>query len=514
MKKIITVFFLASFLLNAQQKNKSVWEDFVEAKKNNRIPILPDFSYAGYMYSEVPIPQLNYNVFDVTDYGATPNDKRSDKKAIIKAIAEAEKYGEGIIYFPKGSYYINTEKDNNEIITITSSNIVFRGEHQQNTILYFERDLPPEDPNKLWTCPYAIKVTTRAKDHFVSRIVSDTPRETHTIELENTTGIKKGDWIVIEVKNNSSDLIEYDIAPLTPDPKWTSILEKGVNVNEKHQVASVDGNFISLVSPIHYDIQAKHDWKVYKFAHVSHVGFEHMTFKGNWTKEFIHHKSAQDDGGWSILNLSKAVNSWIKNCTFENVNRAATITSSASCTALDITIDGAIGHSSINTAGSTGILLAKINDKAGMHHAAGVGGGSNTGTVIWRSKHPAHTSFEAHASQPRTTLFDNIEGGFFKGRAGGARFNLPNHGRNLVLWNYNETDEAEENFRFIATDSWYWRIVPPIIVGFHGAGTTFFEDQVQVLESLGTPVSPNSLFEAQLELRLGKLPNWISQIAK
>lgn len=514
MKKVFAVFFLASFLLNAQQKTKSVWEDFVEAKKNNHIPMLPDFSYAGYMYSEIPLPQLDYKVFNVIDYGAIPNDKYSDKKAILKAIAAAEKNGEGIVYFPKGNYYINTQRDNDEPITITTSNIVLRGENQKNTTLYFEKDLPPADPKKLWTCPYAIKVTTPAKNSFVSRIVSNASRETHSIEVENASGIKKGDWIIIEVNNTSKDLIEYDIAPLIADPKWTSILEKGVQVNERHQVASVDGNIVSLVSPIHYDIQAKHNWKVFAFAHVSHVGFEHLTFEGNWTKEFVHHRSAQDDGGWSILNLSKAVNSWIRSCTFKNVNRVATITSSASCTALDITIDGSIGHSSINTAGSTGILLAKINDKAGMHHAAGVGGGSNTGTVIWRSKHPAHTSFEAHASQPRTTLFDNIEGGFFKGRAGGARFNLPNHGRNLVLWNYRETDEAEENFRFIATDSWYWRIVPPIIVGFHGSGTTFFEDQVQVLESLGTPVSPNSLFEAQLELRLGKLPDWIRKIVK
>ena len=107
-------------------------------------------------------------------------------------------------------------------------------------------------------------------------------------------------------------------------------------------------------------------------------------------------------------------------------------------------------------------------------------------------------------------MFDNVEGGFFQGRAGGARKNLPNHGRHLVLWNYKEIDDPETDFRFVATDTWFWRIVPPIIVGFHGAGTSFNENEVQVLESLGKPVKPESLFEEQLKLRLGKLPEWLN----
>ena len=100
------------------------------------------------------------------------------------------------------------------------------------------------------------------------------------------------------------------------------------------------------------------------------------------------------------------------------------------------------------------------------------------------------------------------------GRVGGARHNLPNHGRYLVLWNYKETDEPESNFEFWSTKTWYWKIVAPIIVGFHGAGTTFKADEVQILESMGTPVKPESLFEEQLTLRLGKLPEWITDLKK
>ncbi|MGY5355935.1 DUF4955 domain-containing protein [Wenyingzhuangia sp. IMCC45467] len=502
-----------SVLLQAQEQDCNIWENYKTAKQNNTEAILPDFSYAGYQYSEVEIPKMDYKIFDVTQFGAKPNDTKSDKTAILKAVNAATKNGKGVVFFPKGKYYINTKKDELNSIIIKSSNIIFRGEDEKETILFFDKDLPPTDPKKLWTCPYAIETQAGGADRFLTNIIANSQRETYSITVKNSDKIKKEDWVILKVLNNNPDLITYDLQPLKPAPEWTSILNKGVQVNERHKVKSVNGNTITFYEPIHYDIQAKHNWKLYSFAHINEIGFENIHFEGNWKKDFVHHRSAQDDGGWSILKINRAVNSWIKNCTFSNVNNAAGFSQSAACTALNITIKGNIGHGAVHAeGGSTGILLAKINDLAGMHHAAGVGGGSTTGTVVWRSKHPAHTSFESHASQPRCTLFDNVEGGFFLGRAGGAKQNLPNHGRYLVLWNYNETDEAETNFEFWSTKTWYWKIVPPIIVGFHGSGTTFKEDEIQVLESLGTPVKPTSLFESQLALRLGKLPKWIEQI--
>lgn len=46
----------------------------------------------------------------------------------------------------------------------------------------------------------------------------------------------------------------------------------------------------------------------------------------------------------------------------------------------------------------------------------------------------------------------------------------------------------------------------PSIVGLHGSKTTLNEENVGHLESLGTKVFPESLYEAQLKHRLGKTP--------
>ena len=162
---------LISFSSIAQQSD--VWKNFLDAKKNGTEAILPDFSYAGYKYSEQAIPSVNYKVFDVTDFGATPNDLKSDKNAIEKAIAAATKNGEGIIYFPKGKFVINNTEDKLTPIMILASNIVFRGEGQgkDGTVLFFDRHFEPANPKKLWTTPNMIQCTTAEKNKEIANKV-------------------------------------------------------------------------------------------------------------------------------------------------------------------------------------------------------------------------------------------------------------------------------------------------------------------------------------------------------
>ncbi|WP_066631764.1 DUF4955 domain-containing protein [Labilibacter marinus] len=484
-----------------------IWNDYVSSKKNNTLPPLPDFSYAGYKFSEEALPIHDYPIFDVTKYGAIANDTLSDKEAIKKAIAAAEMNGKGIVFFPSGKYYINTHSDDNSIIYIQQSNIVLRGEE---ATLFFQRDLPPADPKKMWTCPYVIATSIKKDNSEITVVTGAASRESFEVNVADASQIKAGDWVMLSMENNSPEVLEYELQPRETSEKWKSILTKGVIVKEIHLVDKVEGNTITFYDPIHYDINPQHGWTINKYAHLENIGFEHLNFEGNWLIPFKHHGNAQHDGGWSILKMERVVNSWVRDCKFINVSRAVSIANSAASTALNNTIEGNLGHNAISiTSASTGILNARTNDKAGQWHACGVGNGSITRNVIWRCKHTPSTSFESHASQPRCTLLDKMEGGFFLGRGGGALTNLPNHGRYLVLWNYKETDEGEKDFEFWSTKTWFWKVIPPIIVGFHGAGTTFKQSDLGYEESTGRAVEPESLFEAQLELRLGKLPAWV-----
>ena len=166
-KLLIAVLILINFSCRAQKIE--VWENFVSSKKNSVEPILPDFSYAGYKYSEQAIPIVNYKVFNVQDFGAIPNDGKSDKIAFEKAIKAATDNKEGIILFPKGKYHFFTDDDDLAPIVIKASNIVIRGEGQgeDGTILFFERNLEAKDPNKLWTTPKMLVVTAPGKNKVI-----------------------------------------------------------------------------------------------------------------------------------------------------------------------------------------------------------------------------------------------------------------------------------------------------------------------------------------------------------
>ena len=95
-------------------------------------PFYPIFSYSGYHYFNKPVPDVTHPVFDVTEYGAIPNDDVSDQPAIQAAIAAAEENGRGVVFFPPGEFLVNTDADKddegyNEPIYIHSRNIVLRG---------------------------------------------------------------------------------------------------------------------------------------------------------------------------------------------------------------------------------------------------------------------------------------------------------------------------------------------------------------------------------------------------
>ena len=110
-------------------------------------------------------------------------------------------------------------------------------------------------------------------------------------------------------------------------------------------------------------------------------------------------------------------------------------------------------------------------------------------------------------------------GGFMPWREGGDMNQLPNHLNDLTIWNMKATRvnyQTTWGNKFIwwdANNDW-WRNLPPIIVGWNGDAINFdtSENQLKYYESLNAPVYPNSLYEAQLQKRLGYVPAWLNSL--
>lgn len=513
MKKQITGLLLISTVALAEGKHSALWQDFVEAKTQGRTPVLPDFSYAGYRYGETGIPDVVCSIFNIADYGAVADDEGSDREAIEAAIAAAEKNGSGIVFFPPGRFCINEERGNKNPIVISKGGIVLRGSGcgEGGTELFMKYPLEPLNPKQMWTVPYMFQFRQplpAERDQRLTKITGAASRESFQVKVMDASRLKAGDRVSLRLID--PDATAEFLAPYKTETEWKKALA-GDLVNERHCIASIDGNILTFTEPIHVDIDPKYNWELYSFVYMEGAGVEDLAFIGNWDEPFVHHKNALHDSGWSAVDMQRCVNSWIRRCRFANWNQCARMSQCVASSVLQCTIEGNPGHRAFaSEGGSYGVLIGRCTDTAGQWHGPGASSQS-AGAVIWRCEWPETSSIELHASFPRDTLFDSVDGGLLHGRFGGDVAALPNHLRHLVLWNYEQKGPAIQRFSFWWKGKNWGRVVMPIAAGFHGSPTTFIEEEFQVLESCGEPVLPESLYEAQLERRLGFLPEWIVQ---
>lgn len=512
MKKIPFLFCLTfASAVYAQQRVPS--QLFEEYKKDKTTSILPDFSYAGYHSAEKPLPEnKSLKIFNVVDFGARPNDERCDRKGIQAAIVAANKNGSGIVFFPKGRFLVNEDSTAREGIISKGSNIIFRGSGAGvgGTELFMKYPLLPQDPKKMWTSPSMFSFTTGGNDKKIEEVVENAAIGEFKLRLNTTGNLKPGDWIALKMLDNSPELVKEELGGNLPDSSWKSIIKNGVDVCLYYRVTGIEKNDVMLHAPLAYKVDTKYKWTIYSFANAEEVGVEGIAFTGNFKDKFMHHSSWIHDSGFSLFEFSRCTNSWMQNCRFTDCSVGALVKQSANVTIANCTVTGNAGHEAITSNHSMNVLFANLQDEASQWHSFGSSNGAMN-TVILRSTYPSTTCFEAHAGQPRNTLLDNVTGGLMQNRAGGSLANMPNHLKGLVLWNYTQTNKPLQDFEFWPKTSKWWKFVTPIVVGFMGNGTTFKEAQLSGMEGVNAVVSPSSLYEAQLALRLKTVPDWLQK---
>jgi hypothetical protein len=483
------------------------WLQFKEAVSAEAEPILPRFSFAGYRYGEQAVPVATGTVFNVGDFGAFPDDGLSDHSAIQMAIDAAEGNGGGRVVFPAGRFLVNTDTDARVQITIQSSDVILQGAGSRTggTTIQQVNYMPPTQPENLWTSPYMFRFEpTSSSDPKLATITDDATRETFWITVDNSSNLAVGDHVKLVM--TSTEAVGDFLAPHTAEPSWTSLFEDGIRVREKHTIAQVDGRRVRVGEPLHTNVKASFGWTVTDFSHIERVGVEDICFQGTWKTPFIHHLDAIHDGGWSLVNMFRVTDSWIRRCSFIDVNRAVSVSNSAAVSIYHVTQAGNKGHSSIAIGDSYGVWVGASEDLAGHHHGPGSSARS-TGTVYWRYDTMPGQRIDAHGDQPYANLLDCVNGGILYG-SGASIWNLPNHLKHYVLWNFNHRGDPSSYDFWREGESARDRFVDPIIVGFHGDPVEFNESNLEVLESRGSPVEPTSLFEAQMELRLGTFPGF------
>lgn len=526
------------------------------AKQEGKVE-LPDYSHAGYQYGSVAIPDSDATIFDVTEYGAVPNDDASDFEAIERAISAAEQNGSGVVFFPAGRYLVNESATRRDGFRISVSNIVIRGSGSgpDGTVLYMKHALLPKS-KKLWSTPplFLFQKGDSARDLYDSNlirtegvvdIVESSQKGSFSVLVSDAAGFQAGQEVVLN-SQDTSDTAELLLGQ-KPHVSWSVIREEGVPLIERHLIKAVEGNRLVFEEPIHVNITigTPRKWTLYSASELgSNWGVEDLVFEGGFKETFNHHFNHAHDSGWRAVSMNGARDCWIRRTIVRDFSAGFAFSNAASCSILMNTFAGNAGHINYINEKSYGMLFGLSRDitNEGVWHGPGTASQS-VGAVFWRYEGHAAPKFEKdfahktnvvienhegvrefyqwenragpdmHADFPHTSLWDasssrlSGHGGYYK--------NLPNHLYGLTFWNHEQLGSAVKNADF-------WRVpddpmlrygstflVKPNLIGFHGAASTFEEDSLGIFESLGTPVSPESLYQSQLKTRLGKEPEWL-----
>lgn len=539
------------------------WNKFVLGAEDN---LLLDFSYAGYKHGEESAPDgkawgfqeenIREYMTEGSDYARDALNKILEKYDLNKSSGNSN--AKVLIYFPEGDYILHNNSDNTKdpykttgdkdelgnntshSIDIFGGNVIIKGAGRDKTRLIMETPNLPNS-NAMYSSPVMISIRRNAwlagdgEIGKVSDVTADAQKGTYSIEVANPEIFSVGEYVCLYLHDKNPELVAKELLPYQWESTMTNIAETGVQVEDYHMITAKDGKKITFKEPIMHEVEAKYDWILMKYYYYENVGIEDLTFVGNAKADFGHHDDWEDDGAYKPLNFMRLVNSWIRRVDFENISEAASIISSANVSVYDVNILGNRGHAAIRSQGSSRVFIGKVTDRttgplddtpytvtegAGQYHACGVSKPS-MGAVIWNVYWGDDACFEAHATQPRATLIDMCKGGFVQSRQGGDADQVPNHLNDLTIWNmYSTNTKLNGNGNLPANgefdwwrDGWkYWKILPPVIVGFHGDPVNFVDSQVKLDENNGVKVLPESLYEAQLEKRLGRVPTWLLEL--
>lgn len=494
---------LILFFKSYGQTVAPLWQNFIQAKQAGATPELPDFSFAGYGFSEVPLPDIsNKAVFDVTRYGALPNDERYDDEGIQIAILAAEKNpAGGVVFFPAGKYMICPDENKEKFICVTKSNIVLKGSGARDggTVIF-------QDKMRVGIKQFLFKPESLANKKITS-ITKDAPRESFWVEVENGAALTVGQNVVI--RHHSEEYTRYYFSPLSLKPEWTRLFGKdgGMIISEIHTVEKIEGNSVKFKNPIHFDLKIIPDkpFDLEPYTSLHDCGIEDILFASNWKnypEEFVHHKDAIHDGGWDAVGMEYVENSWIRNCEFRDINECIFMRAAYKVTVTNCSFTGKKGHTSVHARTGYGVLIRNCKFNGSHHHGPGTGY-SASNTVIVQCEMGVDQNIDSHSGQPTATLYDDVTGGVFY-NLGGPLPGHPHHGKYLVMWNFRHRSAKDCDYNFWDMERRRnYTIAHPMFIGFQPDHKVTFKNE-GIDQLRGVMVEPRSLFEAQLKYRLNK----------
>lgn len=460
---------------------------------------LPDFSFAGYRRGEAPLPSRDATA-SVKDYGAMGDGVTDDTRAFQRALREAA--GQ-TIRVPAGTYLIS------DILEITASGTVLRGDDRERSRLRFGRPLNEIRPNVgattsgrptsnySWSGGF-IWVRGKLANQTLASVESPAPRGSDRLKLSSVAKLRAGDEIRLMMKDDAEQSLATYLYQGDPGPIENL---KNTTVSFAARVRNIDAqaDVIELDRPLSTEVQLRWSPRIYASASsVEEVGIERLGFEFPNTRYQGHFTEV----GYNAIAMSGVRNCWIREIHIHNCDSGIFIGGMNTTLGRVLFTSEreversrrATGHHGI-TLGGQDNLLSDFDYQTRFMHDITLTRGSS-GNVVMRGK-GLDLCFDHHCYAPYANLFTDIdlgEGTRMLQSGGGAAL-----GRHSAGW------ETFWGIRARKPQSWPkgWGPDKMNLVGIPSHDSAVTEPDGRWFEPLEpASLSPRNLYEAQLARRL------------
>lgn len=482
------IFLFLNIILISCKKNNLPIEDLyttVELKEG----VFPDFSYAGYKRSEVPIPY--YPVVKTLE--AIDGDNYQRIQNAINEIGNRPLMNgiRGALLLKAGVYNISRE------LIISKNGVVLRGEGQgeNGTRLIATRKFYTTTPSVLAENALVSIRGSKALPILsgpLLKITNDIKVGEKRISLENTNSLSIGDTIVVRRTPNEDwiDFIGMRQHGWTPDH---------YTIQHQRVVKNIIDNNIEIDIPMVDNIIQKYGGGSVSLAQytgrVEDSGIENIRMSS------IFEHDEDENHTWSAIFLRQTRNCWVRNVTAERFSFAcvsmlhADYNTVQDCAMIKFASRpwGERRYSFHINFNSTGNLFQRCYSDGGRHDFAT--SARVAGPNVFLDGLAINTLADSgpHHRWATGTLYDNISAGMLYARnAGGGGTGHGWAGAQQMFWNSN------------ATKGFLVQSPPGAQNWLIGATGEIYTQTQTYQKSSGIRVLPRSLFFEQLKKRLGE----------
>ncbi len=459
--------------------------------KDNQGNQIPDFSYAGYMASEKAIPNVENKIF-VSKQEADATQKIQAAIDYVSALKPDKSGFRGAVLLDKGIFKINGT------LYIKKSGVVLRGSgNTENGTVLLGTGLNRESVIRV------LGVDDKKLGDTFEFNTTYTPLGTQKIQLKNTSKLKPSDEIIISKPLTDNWIKELKMDDFGAETGWIGWKKNDWEITWKRVVTKINGNEVTLNAPLTMaldDVYGTAKVTLYSWSgRIEQIGIENILMKSTFNTS----NPKDEEHRWQGISIENAKNAWVKQVNFKHFSGGAV---AALKSAQQITVEDCIATEPISeiagfrrhtfyTEGQQ-TLFQRCYSENGYHDFA-VGGFGTTGpnVFIQCESHLPFNNSGAIGSWATGVLFDiaYIDGNSL------SYNNREQNGRgagwtaaNSVIW---ETSASKiECYSPPTAQNWAFGTWSGIM-----AGDGHWKD-------VNGHISPRSLFYAQLENRLEKLP--------